>query len=93
MILRKLHKKFLHDCIDVVVSHGEISEIIVLGKSIDGYSYDDALITILLSEDKTSMEIVRKTTDECILWMEADKVIYFSDDFIYLSEHIEKILN
>ena len=85
--------RFLDKCYSVsdklVKSECEFS---VLGNDVTGKLYSDELIYIAVSNDKSFVEVERKTNKSPLIFVENGEVILFSSDYIYLEDHIESLL-
>jgi len=92
MLLTKDKHAFLKRCIEVIEVFGEENNVIILGRELNGKTYEDDLISIELSENNYFMEVMRKIDGDPIIYVQDGETILFENDFIYLVEHVENLL-
>lgn len=92
MILHPDKRQFLHKCLDLLDNRGIKQEVLILGKHLDGILYEDNVILIAKSLDDLQMEIERKSNNNPIFYMENGMTIMFHGEYIYLEEHVNKLL-
>jgi hypothetical protein len=86
-------REFLLKCVDVLNRFGhDDSAYLLLGKERECRVYEDSVILIAKSNDDRWMEMIRKYNDNPFYWMDDGETIRFNSDFVYLEEHIEKLL-
>lgn len=92
MLLHPDKRQFLHKCLDVLDRFGTPTQVIILGQELDGISYEDNLIFIQKSNDDRWMQMVRKHTNFPFYYMQNGTTILFHGEYIYLEDHIDKLL-
>lgn len=93
MMLHIDQREFLLKCVDVLNRFGHNdSAYLLLGKERECRVYEDSVILIAKSNDDRWMEMVRKYNNNPFYWMDDGETIRFNSDFVYLEEHIEKLL-
>jgi len=93
MMLHIDQREFLLKCVDVLNRFGhDDSAYLLLGKERECRVYEDSVILIAKSNDDRWMEMIRKYNDNPFYWMDDGETIRFNSDFVYLEEHIEKLL-
>ncbi len=93
MMLHIDQREFLLKCVDVLNRFGhDDSAYLLLGKARECKVYEDSVILIAKSNDDRWMEMVRKYNNNPFYWMDDGETIRFNSDFVYLEEHIEKLL-
>ena len=86
-------REFLLKCVDVLNRHGhDDPAYLLLGKPRECKVYEDSVILIAKSNDDQWMEMVRKYNNSPFYWMDDGETIRFNSDFVYLEEHVEKLL-
>jgi hypothetical protein len=93
MNLALAKEQFMANCVSVVEALGSYGTDIPLHVSVNGKTYTDDIIDITLSEDKLYMEVIRVTTNEQIMNVVAGDLSMFKGDFIYLEDHINKLVD
>lgn len=92
MLLHPDKRQFLHKCLDILEKFGIPGQVIILGQELDGISYEDNLIFIQKSNDDRWMHMVRKTNNFPFYFMQNGTTILFHGEYIYLEDHIDKLL-
>lgn len=95
MILHVDKKRFLDECHALIDKLGkDNTELIILGRDcIIGKLYEDDVIYISANEDKSLLEVQRKSVDSPIIFVEKGEPILFSGDYIFLVDHVQSLLN
>ena len=92
MILHPDKREFLHKCLDILDKHGTKQNVLILGKTLPGISYEDNVILINKSLDDLYMEIERKTNKNSVFYMENGTTIRFHGEYIFLEEYVDNLL-
>lgn len=93
MLLTVEKREFLLDVIDIVNSLGKPEEnISLLGRDGNAKVYEDKLIRATSVNNHSQFELIRKSNNSPIIYVENEVAIYFGRDFIYLREHVDKLL-
>ena len=92
MIIHQNKKEFLDMCYQLIDSQEEESNVIILGEKFKGKSYEDELISICSSKDKSFFEVIRQNNQFPIIWIRNYEIINFQSEFIYLLDHVKRLL-
>ena len=85
--------KFFENCKKILDSLGEESKDIPLSIDCDGHTYSDEVISISASDDRLYFEVYRQSNLQQIIVMNNGTCIRFRGEFIYLEDHVNKIIN
>ena len=92
MLITEEKKQFLNKCYEVAEKQGELLDWIILGKEVKAHLFEDPLIMIAVTEDRSMAEIIRKSNGDSIVYIQEGNAIRFPGDFIYLCEHIDQLV-
>lgn len=93
MLLSIEKRDFLLDLVDITNKLGTPNDnISLLGYNGNGVIYEDKLLKIVSVKNHTYLVVTRKYNDNQIIMLENDVAIRFHGEYIYLKEHVDKLI-